>query len=285
MAKDPAFLFYSSDFLSGTYTMTDEQVGKYIRLLCLQHQKYRLTEKELNKVLGENSTEVRDKFEVEIIKGEKFYYQKRLRDEAEKRKNYSESRRSNRNKCDNDNVHIYLILNKETNHVKIGSSVNPNRRLIELSQKAECELICYTEKTKQKAESHLHEKYKENRVFNEWYDIYDILEEVKTYMTNDMKLHMCKHMEDENENINNINISFEKFWNLYDKKRGDKTKLETKWNKLTDKDRTAIMDYIPKYKLSQPDKQYRKDPQTFLNNKSWNDELLNVKPEINEVWK
>ena len=39
MAKDPAFLFYSNDFLTGTYTMTDEQVGKYIRLLCLQHQK------------------------------------------------------------------------------------------------------------------------------------------------------------------------------------------------------------------------------------------------------
>lgn len=38
MAKDPAFLFYSSDFLTGTMFMTDEQVGVYIRLLCAQHQ-------------------------------------------------------------------------------------------------------------------------------------------------------------------------------------------------------------------------------------------------------
>lgn len=97
--------------------------------------------------------------------------------------------------------------------------------------------------------------------------------------------HRLSHLTKLNLTKPNVNIPFEKFWNLYDKKRGDKTKLETKWNKLTDKDRTAIMDYIPKYKLSQPDKQYRKDPQTFLNNKSWNDELLNVKPEINEVWK
>ena len=37
--KDPAFLFYSSDFLTGTMFFTDEQVGKYIRLLCAQHQK------------------------------------------------------------------------------------------------------------------------------------------------------------------------------------------------------------------------------------------------------
>ena len=34
MAKDPAVLFYTNDFLSRTFTMTDEQVGKYIRLLC-----------------------------------------------------------------------------------------------------------------------------------------------------------------------------------------------------------------------------------------------------------
>ncbi len=32
--------------------------------------------------------------------------------------------------------------------------------------------------------------------------------------------------------------------------------------------------YIPKYKAAQPNKQYRKNPETFLNNKSWNDELI-----------
>lgn len=36
MAKDPAFLFYPNDFTSGTRFFTDEQVGKYIRLLCAQ---------------------------------------------------------------------------------------------------------------------------------------------------------------------------------------------------------------------------------------------------------
>jgi len=38
MAKDPAFLFYSSDFLTGVAFMTNEEVGTYIKLLCLQHQ-------------------------------------------------------------------------------------------------------------------------------------------------------------------------------------------------------------------------------------------------------
>jgi len=38
MAKDPAFLFYPQDFITGTMFMTSEQVGIYIRLLCAQHQ-------------------------------------------------------------------------------------------------------------------------------------------------------------------------------------------------------------------------------------------------------
>ena len=38
MSKDPAFLFYSSDFLTGTMFWTNEQVGLYVRMLCAQHQ-------------------------------------------------------------------------------------------------------------------------------------------------------------------------------------------------------------------------------------------------------
>jgi len=36
--KDPAFLFYVGDFLTGTMFMSHEQIGIYIRLLCSQHQ-------------------------------------------------------------------------------------------------------------------------------------------------------------------------------------------------------------------------------------------------------
>ena len=35
---DPAYMLYTSDFLVRTQYMTDEQVGKFIRLLCYQHQ-------------------------------------------------------------------------------------------------------------------------------------------------------------------------------------------------------------------------------------------------------
>lgn len=71
-----------------------------------------------------------------------------------------------------------------------------------------------------------------------------------------------------------INIPFTDFWESYDKKRGHKNKLEKKWEALTDEDREKIMKYIPNYKRSEPDKKFRKDPQTFLNNRSWLDELI-----------
>jgi hypothetical protein len=77
-----------------------------------------------------------------------------------------------------------------------------------------------------------------------------------------------------------INISFDIFWDLYEKKVGEKKKLIAKWEKLTDEERQTIINYIPKYKESQPDKRFRKNPDTFFNNKSWNDELIGLTDNI-----
>ena len=194
MAKDPAVLFYTSDFLSGTFTMDNEQVGKYIRLLCLQHQKGKLTEKDMLSICKAYDNEIWDKFKVE----DGLYYNERMFNETIRRQKFSESRRNNAK-----------------------------------SPKKESTSEAYAE-----------------------------------------------HMETETENrtitINeNINIDFEWFWNDYDKKVGDKQKLKKKWNKLTDIERQNAMNYIDLYKLSVPDKQFRKNPETFLNNKSWNDEIIN----------
>lgn len=87
-------------------------------------------------------------------------------------------------------------------------------------------------------------------------------------------------IEDKKENNENgENFDFNDFWNLYDKKVGDKEKLIRKWEKLSKNDRFEIMQYIPFYKKAQPDKKYRKNPETFLNNKSWKDELITSTPE------
>lgn len=72
--------------------------------------------------------------------------------------------------------------------------------------------------------------------------------------------------------------TFERAWNLYDKKVGCKAKLEKKWNSMSQKDRKAAIEYIPLYVISQPDKQYRKNFQTFLNQRSWEDEIIGGTP-------
>ena len=94
MAKDPAFLFYSADFIVGTYEMTDEQVGRYIRLMCLQHQKGHLSESVVLSVMGgEIDREVIGKLKRD---DDGLYYNERLDEETNKRKKYSESRAKNR---------------------------------------------------------------------------------------------------------------------------------------------------------------------------------------------
>ena len=80
--------------------------------------------------------------------------------------------------------------------------------------------------------------------------------------------------EKEQEQQQEVNIDFDWFWNGYDKKVGVKEKLKYKWNKLSDKEREDAMNYIELYKQAIPDKQFRKNPETFLNNKSWNDEII-----------
>lgn len=78
--------------------------------------------------------------------------------------------------------------------------------------------------------------------------------------------------------------TFERAWNLYEKKVGCKAKLEKKWNSMSLKDRKAAIEYIPLYVISQPDKQYRKNFQTFLNQRGWEDEIIGTpqQPTANE---
>jgi DNA-binding PadR family transcriptional regulator len=68
-------------------------------------------------------------------------------------------------------------------------------------------------------------------------------------------------------------VQFEKFWNLYDKKVA-KDKCFKKFMKLSQSDIELIFKNLPEYIESTPDIQYRKNPETYLNNKSWNDEII-----------
>lgn len=72
--------------------------------------------------------------------------------------------------------------------------------------------------------------------------------------------------------------TFERAWDLYDKKVGCKAKLEKKWNSMSKKDRMAALAYIPAYVIATADKQFRKNFQTFLNQRAWEDEIIGATP-------
>lgn len=70
-----------------------------------------------------------------------------------------------------------------------------------------------------------------------------------------------------------LGVDFETWWDAYDKKIG-RTKCEKLWKKLTITEKQDCLAYTPLYVRAQPDKQFRKNPETFLRNKSWKDEII-----------
>lgn len=74
-------------------------------------------------------------------------------------------------------------------------------------------------------------------------------------------------------NDKNDKINFEVCWNAYDKKNG-KAKCENKWAGLSAGNREKVMAHVSDYVPSTPDKKYRKNPLTYLNNEGWHDEVI-----------
>lgn len=91
-SKDPAFLFYSADFLVGVMDLTDEETGQYIKLICLQHQKGRLKKESIYRMFPNISDSVLEKFEIDE---NGLYYNPRVEEEIEKRERFVESRQEN----------------------------------------------------------------------------------------------------------------------------------------------------------------------------------------------
>ena len=118
MAKDPAFLFYPGDFSTGTQFFTDEQVGKYVRLLMAQHQVGHLKEEHMIMICKTYDNDIFSKF---IKDSDGLYYNQRLEDETVKRKKYSESRSNNRKSEKN-------ISSTYDSHMEnINSTINNNK--------------------------------------------------------------------------------------------------------------------------------------------------------------
>lgn len=194
--KNPAVLLYTSDFITGTLFMSNEEVGAYIRLLCMQHQKGHLSKQEIIQICKNenifNSIMVHFKQDTEGL-----YFNERMDQEKEKRTKYSESRANNRKKKEktyekdmkkisktyekhmeneNENINIYINNNKELNDIfleflkirKKLKAVNSDRAIKSLLKKLEP----YDDETKY--------KMIEQSIIKSWKDIYELKNNYKT---------------------------------------------------------------------------------------------------------
>lgn len=96
MSKDPAFLFYHQDFFAGVSDMTNEEIGAYVKCMCVQASKGGITSKHMFIICCSQEVHevVKNKF---VLNNETNLFENiRLKTEIEKRKKYSESRSNNR---------------------------------------------------------------------------------------------------------------------------------------------------------------------------------------------
>ena len=124
MGKDPAFLFYTADFLVGVTDLSYEERGQYITLLCLQHQKGHLSARTIKNVAP--SEAVMDKF-LRDAKGR--YYNERLDEEKRKRekfiqKQYENGKKGGRPRKNQEKPTGYVWVNP--NESQIEAKENPS---------------------------------------------------------------------------------------------------------------------------------------------------------------
>lgn len=131
--KSPCFNFYPADFLVGVAFMSYEQIGKYITLLCHQHQSGHLSEEDMLTVCSKREKKIFEKF----IKDDKgLYYNDRLEKEIDKKRKYSISRGLNRTACSNHmknicksyDVHMENEIEID-NEIIISSEINKDNNI------------------------------------------------------------------------------------------------------------------------------------------------------------
>lgn len=93
MAKNPAFLFYSSDYYEGTRTMLPEERACYIDLLCYQHQKGGFIDTDLRRVMmycsGIDEATLKATLEAKFKLCDKGWYNEKLKSVMDDRDKFS----------------------------------------------------------------------------------------------------------------------------------------------------------------------------------------------------
>jgi len=131
MARDPAVLFYTSDFLTGTRFFDHEQRGQYITLLCDQHQLGHIPENHMVSVCKTKDNPVWKKFSQDE---EGLWFNEVMERRIEERRKYCDSRRNNgkmggRPKGKKSKKKKHMVTHKDTHKGNLPEDGNENEDL------------------------------------------------------------------------------------------------------------------------------------------------------------
>lgn len=140
MSKDPAFLFYYTAFADGTKYMTDEEIGVYMRLLCEQADKFSITAKIFDRIVGDRQTLKDAVLEKFVLDEDGNYFNERLRTEQIKRKKYTTTRLKNFHKDSHMGVHMGDDMGGHTKD--INKDINKDSSLVVSKRKEQILEYC-----------------------------------------------------------------------------------------------------------------------------------------------
>lgn len=178
MSKDPAVLFYTGDFLVGTMKMNYAQKGKYIQLLCLQHQEGHLSEDDMLSVCGDYDEKIFSKF---VKDDDGLYYNERMEEESIKRRRFVESRQRNlfktdkekqvaTHKSDHMDTHMANHTEDRMENENINENINDIKIIIEYLNMSLKTRYRYTTKSIQ---SHIRARLKEGFTVDDFKSVID----------------------------------------------------------------------------------------------------------------
>ncbi len=281
MSKNKAILFDTSAFLSETLLWSYSDIGKYIRLLCVQHQQGGLTEEELLE-LSQGSERIFEKFE----RGEDGrYFNARMRAECEKRAKHSAAQRGNVNKrweryhgnttviprYENGNTTV-IPLNKESIYTDISNGLSISNGIdisngLDISNGIDNSSSFYQPFSSSLPEGQIEEK----------------IEEIEKIEENGEEI---TPIEDSEENGGEIEESeqekmFAAFWLAYPKKKA-KADAYARWMKMKPS-RGLLQVILTAIEAQKKTAEWQKDggqyipyPATWLHRQQWEDEITPI---------
>ena len=109
-------------------------------------------------------------------------------------------------------------------------------------------------------------------------------EHKEVYPTESFAMGVFKNIANSSEKIlSEKKDMFEDFWIRYDKKINKDDALK-KWKKLSMVDMREALKMVDSYVKSTPDKQYRKNPSTWIYQKAWRNEVINKSEQVKTTY-